>query len=200
MKKILNLSFIFLLLNSGIMAQNGFNVQKELVIDVPATELWEMVGPGFVEVYKWSSNVDHAEGKGTSPFEGAVCNERFCDVNVKGFSKISEKLTKYNQDKMNLAYVVNTGMPGFVTHAENDWTVIPVDANRSKLVMKAKFEVKGLMGMLMKGTMKKKMVKTLGAVLVDAKVYAESGKISEAKAARVAQLAKKKKSKKKKAA
>jgi len=86
MKKILNL------INSGIMAQKGFNVQKELIINVPATELWEMIGPGFIEVYKWSSNVDHAEGKGTSSFEGAVCHERFCDVNVKGFSKISEIL------------------------------------------------------------------------------------------------------------
>jgi len=64
------------------MAQKGFNVQKEMIIDVPASELWEMVGPGFVEVYKWSSNVDHAEGQGTSKFEGAACNERFCDVNV----------------------------------------------------------------------------------------------------------------------
>ena len=177
------------------MAQKGFNVEKEMVINVPASELWEMVGPGFVEVYKWASNVDHAEGKGNSPFDGAVCSERFCDVNVKGFSKISEKLTNYNQDKMNLAYVVNTGMPGFVTHAENDWTVVPVDGNTSKLVMKANFQMKGLMGAMMKGIMKKKMNETLQIILNDAKVYAETGNVSENKASRVAQLAKKKKKK-----
>jgi len=195
MKNLLSLCFILLTLNSGIMAQKGFNVEKEMTINVPASELWEMVGPGFVEVYKWASNVDHAEGKGMSSFEGAVCSERFCDVNVKGFSKISEKLTNYNQDKMNLAYVVNTGMPGFITHAENDWTVVPIDANRSKLVMKANFKMKGLMGTLMKGVMAKKMNQTLQVILNDAKVYAETGKISENKATRVAQLAKKKKKK-----
>jgi len=61
--------------------------------------------------------------------------------------------------------------------------------------MKAKFEMKGLMGTLMKGMMKKKMNKTLDVILVDAKVYAETGKISDAKATRVAQLAKKNKKK-----
>ena len=52
------------------------------------------------------------------------------------------------------------------------------------------------MGALMKGTMKKKMNKTLDVILVDAKVYAETGNISESKATRVAQLAEKKKKKK----
>ena len=73
------------------MAQKGFEVQREIIINASAAELWEMVGPGFVEVYKWSSNVDHATGKGEGKFDGAVCDERFCDVNVKGFSKIRKR-------------------------------------------------------------------------------------------------------------
>ena len=191
MKKILILFVSLLTLNSVIVAQNSFQVQREITIDVPAAQLWEMVGPGFVEVYKWSSNVDHAEGAGTSPFEGAVCDERFCDVNVKGFSKISEKLIQYDEGKMNLAYAVNSGMPGFISRAENDWTVVPVAGNRSKLVMKAHFEVKGLMGAFMKGMMKKKMIKTLETVLNDAKVYTETGQVSVAKSTRMEQLEKK---------
>lgn len=192
MKKILNLCFIAFTLSSGLMAQNGFEVQKEITINVPAEELWQMVGPEFVEVYKWSSSVDHATGKGNSPFEGAVCDERFCDVNVKGFSKISEKLTHYDADRMDLIYAVNSGLPGFVTKAENNWTVVAIDDNHSKLVMKANFEVKGFMGFMMKGMMKGKLKKTLQTVLQDAKVYAETGQISEDKAKRIAQLKKKK--------
>ncbi len=193
MKKILNLCFILLTVNFGIMAQKGFQVEKEITIDVPASELWEMVGPGFVDVYKWSSNVDHAEGKGVSKFEGAVCDERFCDVNVAGFSKISEKLTFYNEERKKLTYAVMDGMPGFITKAENTWTVVPIDGNRSKLVMNADFGVKGLMGAIMKGAMKKKMVQTLTTVLNDAKVYAETGQVSIAKAERVNKLSKKRK-------
>ncbi len=173
------------------MAQKGFDLKKEMVINVPAEYLWKMVGPGFVDVYKWASGVDHAEGKGISQFEGAVCDERFCDVNVKGFSKISEKLTQYNEDNMTLAYVVKSGMPKFITKAENLWTVIPIDSNHSKLVMNASFEMKGFMGFMMKGMMKKKMNSTLAVILNDAKVYAETGTASDSKAKRITMLAKK---------
>ncbi|MEM8893951.1 MAG: SRPBCC family protein [Bacteroidota bacterium] len=173
------------------MAQKGFDVQKEITINVSADRLWDMVGPGFVEVYKWSSNVDFAEGSGTSEFAGAVCSKRVCNVNVKGFSKISETLTKYDDSKMNLAYEVNDGMPGFVTRAVNDWTVIPVGSDESKLLMKAEFRSKGLMGAVMNSMMEKKMKQTLAQVLKDAKVFAETGRPSEAKRKRVEELARK---------
>lgn len=167
------------------MAQE-FKVAKEITIDVSAEQLWEMVGPGFIEVYKWSSNVDHATGSGKSEFEGAVCSDRSCDLNVKGFNKISEKLTKYDQANMKLAYIVNDGMPGFVEKAQNEWTVEALGPNRSKLTMQAEFGTKGLMGYLMNGMMKKQMNQTLDTVLGDAKVYAETGKPSKAKLERMA--------------
>lgn len=191
MKKIVQTLILILIVNTSIMAQKGFEVQKEIVIDVPAAELWEMVGPGFVEVYKWSSNVDHATGAGTPEFEGAVCSKRTCDVNVKGFSKINESLTKYDVNSKTLAYQVDEGMPGFVTKAVNEWQVQRISDTQSKLVMNAEFGSKGLMGTLMNGMMKKKMEKTLETVLVDAKIYAETGKVSEAKRKRQEQLRKK---------
>ncbi|QTN38920.1 SRPBCC family protein [Cryomorphaceae bacterium] len=191
MKKFLATLVVLFTLNGIVMAQHGFDVEREIVIEVSADELWEMVGPGFVDVYKWSSNVDHAVGTGNPEFEGAVCSERFCDVNVKGFNKISERLTAYDEDRMNLAYEVTDGLPGFVTFAENNWTVVPVSENRAILVMKAKFRSKGLMGSLMNGMMEKKMIKTLETVLEDAKIYAETGEQSPAKKKRVADLAKK---------
>lgn len=173
------------------MAQKGFDIQKEITVNVPADILWEMVGHGFIEVYKWSSNVDHAEGKGTPEFEGAACSERFCDVNVKGFSKISEKLTKFDEKEMNLAYQVYEGMPGFITVAANQWTVVPLNVNQSKLQVKATFRSKGIMGTLMNGMMKKKMNETLTTVLNDAKIYAETGQVSQAKRKRIDKLMKK---------
>ncbi len=173
------------------MAQQGFIVEKSMRIEVSAEELWEMVGPGFVDVYKWSSNVDHATGKGEGQFEGAICDERFCDVNVKGFSKISEKLTNYDEKKRTLTYAVQEGMPKFITLAENIWTVLPNIDGSSKLTMKANFRVKGFMGFMMKGVMKGKMKKTLSTVLNDAKIYAETGQVSIAKAERVEKLQRK---------
>jgi response regulator of citrate/malate metabolism len=80
------------------------------------------------------------------------------------------------------------GMPGFVTQAKNNWIVIPINAHQSKLIMKAQFRSKGLMGFLMKGMMKKKMDETLETVLNDAKVYSETGNISIAKQERMNEL------------
>ncbi len=193
MKKIIKTLVVLLTFSTTTMAEKGFDVQEEITINVSAEKLWEMVGPGFIEIYKWSSNVDHAEGKGKSEFEGAVCTERFCDVNVKGFSKVSEKLIQYDQNQKVLAYQVIDGMPGFVTKALNQWTVVSLGENKSKLVMKAEFKSKGLMGTLMNGMMRKKMTKTLLTILNDAKVYAETGKPSAIKQKRIAKLAKKKK-------
>lgn len=104
---------------------------------------------------------------------------------MKGFSSISEKLTAYSDQEMNLAYEVTDGMPGFVTKAVNDWTVVPISENKSKLVMKGEFGSKGFMGWMME----KKMNKTLETVLNDAKVYAETGEVSLAKQKRVDHLA-----------
>ncbi|MFY0627163.1 MAG: SRPBCC family protein [Reichenbachiella sp.] len=193
MKAIVIAIVSILTINTNIMATKGFEVQKEITINVPASQLWEMVGPGFTEVYKWSSNVDHSVGKGTAEFEGAVCSERHCDLNVKGFSSINEKLTKYDDARMNLAYEVNDGMPGFVTKAVNDWTVVAVSDTQSKLIMKGEFGIKGIMGFMMNGMMEKKMNETLETVLEDAKIYAETGMISITKQERITSLDKKSK-------
>lgn len=190
---ILAIIVLFTLNTSSIMAQKGFDVEQGITINVPAAQLWEMVGPGFVEVYKWASSVDHAEGSGAPQFDGAVCSERVCNVNLKGFSTINEKLTKYDAARMNLAYQVSDGMPGFVVLAANDWTVVPVSDTQSKLVMKAQFRTKGLMGTMMNGMMKKKMMASLEQVLNEAKLYAETGQLSAEKQKRNAQLEKKRK-------
>ncbi|MFV1884368.1 MAG: SRPBCC family protein [Balneola sp.] len=172
---------------------HGFKVTRTLNINISADKLWEIIGPGFSEAYVWASSVDHSVGKGTSKFEGAPCDERFCDVNAKGFNKIEEKLIKYNDDSMNLAYQITNGMPGFISKAVNNWKVIPANANTSTLEMNADFELQGFMGRFMKPMMKKKMESLLDIILEDAKVYAETGRISEHKRKRIETLKRKNK-------
>jgi hypothetical protein len=192
MKKTIKVLALLLTINTMVMAQEkqqrGFDVTKEITINVSADELWELVGPGFENAYLWASTVDHSTGNGAAEFEGATCNVRSCDLNAKGFDNIEERLTKYNEAEMNLAYVVTKGMPRFVTKASNDWQVVSINDNQSKLVMNGEFRVKGLMGFLMKGVMKKKMSKLLTVVLNDAKVYAETGSPSKIKKERMDKL------------
>lgn len=198
MKKTLGLLFVLLTIQTMTMAQKkdkkAIEITKESeTINVPAEKLWAIVGPGFGDAYLWATTVDHSTSSGEPEFEGASCNSRSCDLSAKGFDKIEEKITKYNVNKMSFAYDVTVGMPSFVNSASNDWTVVRVGPNQSKMVLKADFHVKGLMGTLMKGMMEKKMNKLLGVVLNDLKVYAETGQPSESKLARMKELAKKNK-------
>ena len=191
MKKSVLIFIALLTTNTIVMAQHSFKVEKEAIINVSADKLWELIGPGFEDVYKWSSNVDHAKAVGKPFKEGVAFSERTCNVNVKGFSKISEELTIYDEAQRNLAYKVKEGMPFFVTEARNDWKVVELNKNTSKLIMNAYFNSKGFMGWMMKGMMKNKMNETLDTVLNDAKVYAETGKVSIEKQKRMEKLAKK---------
>lgn len=166
------------------------NGQSE-VINISAEKLWEIVGPGFADAGIWSTAVDQSEGAGTGGFEGAEFGERVCELNTSGFDHVSEKLTQYNVAKMELAYKVQTGMPSFVTFAENHWTIIKVGENQSVVKLKLTMHMTKIMGGLMGGMMKMKLKNLFQLVFNDLKVYAETGHVSKEKAKRMAKLSNK---------
>ena len=160
------------------------------VINVSADSLWTIVGTNFADAGVWATNVDHSAGHGDPTFEGASCSERSCDINVKGFNSINEKLVQFDSEKRELTYVVDQGFPKFVTLASNHWQVIEVGPEQSKIKMDVTMEMKPFMGSLMGGAMKRTLEKNLPIVANDLKVYAETGEISESKRQRLAQLKK----------
>ncbi len=162
--------------------------KRSEVINVSASELWEIVGPGFADAYVWSTAIDHSEGRGEGEFNGASCNERYCEVNAKGFDKVEEKLSLYNEDKMELAYIAYAGLPGFVKFAENHWEVIDLGEGKSQIQMTITMHMKPFMGWLMGGMFRRNLDKTLNSVMDDLKIYAETKEISEAKKKRIAEL------------
>jgi preprotein translocase subunit SecD len=198
MKRTIGVLSVLMTLTTISMAQDkelkGFELSKEsVVINVSADELWKIVGPGFEDAHLWATSVDHSTGTGDAQFEGATCDTRSCDLSAKGFDKVEERITKYDDQKMNLAYQITEGMPGFVVSASNDWTIVSAGPNQSKIIMQADFRVKGLMGSMMKGMMQKKIEKLIGVVLNDLQVYAETGAPSMSKQERMAEVAKKNK-------
>lgn len=162
-----------------------------MVFNASADSVWEIIGPGFSEVSKWSRAVDHAATSGTPDFEGASCSIRSCDLNASGFSKISETIIEFDAEKRSVGYTVDTGLPGFVTYMANNWRIIKVGPNQSKAEMTITMRLKPFMGFLMGGLFKKNVNKVLDEVIEDLKIYAETGQISEAKRKRIAKLAKK---------
>jgi hypothetical protein len=158
------------------------------VINASADDVWKIVGPGFAKVGLWSTTVDHADVSGTPEFEGAVCSSRSCDLNAKGFSAINEKITAYDETKQTLSFDIVEGVPGFVTRAYSDWKIVKLSDNTSQLQITTTMEMKKFMGGLMGGMIKKTLEENIPLIQSDLKHYAETGKPSESKTARMASL------------
>ena len=158
------------------------------IINVSADSLWTIVGDGYANAGVWATNVDHSVGKGTPEFQGATCDERSCDINATGFSAITEKLVQYDTSLRELTFSVTEGLPGFVTLAQNHWTVESLSDSTSRLKMHVTMEMKPFMGTLMAGMMRKNLKTLLPTISNDLKIYAETGKVSASKEARMASL------------
>lgn len=147
-------------------------IKRELVINDRIENAWKILGPGFVDAYKWASVVNHSVGKGTGT-NGAPCSERGCDIS--GMGKIRERVIQYSDEKHLLSYQVAEGMPSMVKNAVNTWQLVDLGNNKTGLTMQMELEVGGLMGTLMKPMMKMQMGKMATDTAEDFKYYVESG-------------------------
>lgn len=165
-------------------------MSKSITVNVTADELWQIVGPGFSEAGKWSTAVDHSVGHGEGKFDGAVCDSRSCDLSAKGFTSVNERITEYDDDNRVVAFDVFEGMPGFVTHMNSRNVITGLGQGKSKVELQITMHMKPFMGALMGGMLKKNINNLLDSALDDLKVFAETGKPSDRKLARLKKLAK----------
>lgn len=164
-----------------------FKITSE-VINVSADSLWK-IAREFQNVGVWSTSVDHSTGNGDAEFEGATCNERTCHVDIKGYDQIHEKLTHFDDTTRELAYEITGGTPDFVLFTSNHWTILEIGPDQSMVEMNITIHLKRFIGAILGGRMKKEISKNVRQVQVDLKIYAETGKVSEAKKARMQALA-----------
>jgi len=163
-------------------------MSKSVVLNVPANDLWQIVGPGFAEAIKWSTTVDHSVGHGEGKFDGATCDTRSCDLSAKGFSSVNERITEYDESNRTLAFDVFEGMPGFVTYTNNRTVVTDLGQDRSQAELRITMHMKPFLGWLLGGMLKKNLSNLIDSALDDLKVYAETGKPSARKQARMKKL------------
>ena len=164
-------------------------MSKSVKVNVSADELWQIIGPEFSEAGKWSTAVDHSVGHGAGKFDGAVCDTRTCDLSAKGFTSVNERITEYDAHNRTMAFDVFEGMPGFVTHMNSRHVITDQGEGKSKDEIQITMQMKPFMGTLMGGMLKKNLNNLLDSALVDLKVFAETGKPSRQKQARMKKLA-----------
>ena len=184
-KWIMLLLFINGSLNLEMMAQTTVNLKESILIETSVEELWNITALQFDKIGLWSAGVTDSEGHGTG-FNGSVCTERQCTPAYKGFKQTTERIIDYQPDNKQFTYQITEGLPKMVANATNTWTHIK-EGSGTKITMEINMKLKGLMGRIMKGPLKKRMSKILKQNLEELKVYAETGEVHERKQKLLAQ-------------
>ena len=164
------------------------NIKKEMVINRPVDEVWEVLGNQFADAYKWARGLNHSEGHGKQSFGNATFDHRTCEVD--GFGKIQEVLKRFDPENYVLTYEVAEGFPGFISSAVNTWS-LSEEGSKTKVNMHLVMETTGIKGTLMGPMMKMQLNKTVAGVVSDLKAYVETGRPSKQKEKEIAKMAKK---------
>jgi hypothetical protein len=107
-------------------------LKHEVHIAAPASEAWHVLGLGFGTICEWSATLASSELVG----ELGVGAARRCQGTGFGPfapSLVTEELTSFDPQGMRFRYVARTGLPGFLRHAENAWSIHPVGSERCRV-------------------------------------------------------------------
>lgn len=154
------------------------DVKKEIIVNKPVDQAWDLLGKQYTQAYKWARGLYHSEGFGAPKLKGATCNNRTCDTS---FGKIKEEIRVFDEENFELAYEVIEGFPGFIKKGINNWKLEPLSNRKTKVTMHFVGETQGVMGVLMGPMMGLKLSSTLSEALEDFKAYLETGKPSDGK-------------------
>ncbi|MFT6337617.1 MAG: carbon monoxide dehydrogenase subunit G [Saprospiraceae bacterium] len=89
---------------------------------------------------------------------------------------------------MNLSYEAIQGMLEMMAKATNEMTVVSNSQNKSKIVVNMEWKVRGPLEEKMSNMMNDNLTTLIDVFLNDIKVFAETGKVSEAKQKRIDEL------------
>lgn len=154
-------------------------IQRKTVINATADHVWTLLGPGFADIGEWfsgvltSNAVPAQSGSSIGPVDGRVC------LTPQG--ELTETITEYDEAARRFAFVIEEGLPGFVTLASNAFTVTDLGDGRSEMSFRVQIELKPVASVLMGWMFKRKVNETADQILSDFKTYAETGVVSERK-------------------
>lgn len=159
---------------------NTINISTRILIDAPAEQVWDVIGPGFTRIGEWVSAIGASrpvDGKGP---DGAPAAGRTCRVASTGFDQIAEELTSYDPAARQLSYRASDGMPSFVIHAANTWQARPIGDHQTEFTMDAEISLTGA-GRAAAPLLRAYLSRVMRSTAVDLKVRVETGTPSRAK-------------------
>lgn len=116
-------------------------IVRDIVVERPAEEVWDLVARRFGDVASWASMIADSRpltgpGPGDAPVRG-----RACSVGIPGVGDLTEELVDYDDEARRLTYRATTGMPPFVRTASNTWTVEALAPGTSRFTMHASVDL-----------------------------------------------------------
>lgn len=151
-------------------------LRNEIIIEAPAERVWQALGERFMHVSEWAAPITASCPVGAG--EPGVGATRSCNIAPFGpvnAGVVKERLTRFDRKAMAFEYEALEGMPSFVGHAVNRWSVARVDDRRSQLRIHATLTLRGPMALL--GCVIKWQLESGGAkVAEELKYFVENGK------------------------
>lgn len=158
------------------------DVKLSKEINASADEVWGILGTNFLTISAWGSGILSSVDNANIPvkFEGAPAGGRVCDV--KGFGKFDETILHFSNEKREITWSAESPkIPGFVKDLQNAISIDEIGGNKSRITSNLTANLSGIGGLISKGKMTKDFGKMVEFFLIDLKVYAETGEVSEKK-------------------
>jgi carbon monoxide dehydrogenase subunit G len=165
----------------------------DLIIAAPAAQVWEVIGHRFDRIGDWATAIHHstampnasaAAGGSAPPIAAAALNApvagRVCQTGIRLVPRVIETLIGYDDANRTLTYQAS-GMPTFVTLARNTWTVTAIDAHHSRVSLRARFDTRGLLGLLGRWAILAQTRRTSRHLTEDLRHYVQTGQPSPRK-------------------
>ena len=149
-------------------------LQKEIIINAPATKVWDTIGNNYAAVGEWASIINES---GRRNNESGELAGRTCEST---YGSVKEMITTYDEEARLLSYQAD-GLPAMFKEGGNTWQVHALDTNRSKVTMDLKLKLAPIPGFFMGWMIKGKMSKDTDQLMLDLKQYVETGKPTKAK-------------------
>ena len=147
-------------------------IVKNLEINKPIIEAWEVLGNQFADIAKWFSLIEKSEVSGEAKIPGV--NFSFRSTQTTG-GPTKQEITSFNPEQHNLSYKAISGTPFFFESVNAKWSLTEVSNEKTHLELDFEVKFKGLFGIL-SPLIKLKLGKVGDELLEDFKYYVENGK------------------------
>jgi len=175
-------------------------LSTDLIVTAPADAVWDVIGRRFDRIGDWATAIPASTAlpaprtdpkpaaANPLPVAATAVNApvagRVCQTGMRLVPEVTETLIAYDDANRTLTYEAS-GMPSFVTVARNTWTVSSIDEHRTQVSLKARFDTRGLLGLLGRWAILVQVGRTSRHLAEDLRHYVETGTPSPRKQQRL---------------